>query len=76
MALVSDRYEQEGVAQALAFALMNLTAGVGVLVGSAAGGEIAHLAGDLSAYGLAATACLVSVTALTIPRRGAIRSAV
>jgi MFS family permease len=76
MALVSDRYEQEGIAQSLAFALMNLTAGVGVLVGSAAGGEIAHLAGDLSAYGLAATACLLSVTALTIPRRGAVRSAV
>ena len=54
---------------------MNLTAGVGVLVGSAAGGEIAHLAGDLSAYGFAAAACLATLTALTIYRQGAVRPA-
>ena len=66
MASLSHAYEEAGVVQSAGFALMNLTAGIGIVVGSAAGGEIAHAAGDLTAYALTATACLATFTALTL----------
>jgi MFS family permease len=70
MALTSRAYEDAGVAQVLGFALTGLTFGAGFFVGSAAGGEIAHLAGDVTAYALAAGTCLVTAAALgTSPRR-------
>jgi MFS family permease len=64
MALVSHGYEEAGVAQVLGFALVGLTFGVGFFVGSAAGGAIAHLAGDVTAYALAAGTCLATFVAL------------
>ena len=64
MASLSQAYEDSGIAQVLGFALMNLAGGVGIVVGSAAGGEIAHVAGDMTAYALTATACLATVAAL------------
>jgi DHA1 family solute carrier family 18 vesicular amine transporter 1/2 len=66
MASLSQAYEQAGIAQAVGFALMNLTVGVAIVVGSAAAGEIAHLAGDLTAYGLMVATCLITITGLTI----------
>jgi predicted MFS family arabinose efflux permease len=39
---------------------MGLTFGAGFFIGSAAGGEIANLAGDLTAYLLAAATCLAT----------------
>jgi MFS family permease len=75
MALVSDAYEEEGVTQALGFALMNLTAGVGVVVGSAAGGEVAHLAGDVTAYAVVAAVCLATSSALALQRQPSTRPA-
>lgn len=62
MALLSHAYERAGLTQALGFALMNLTAGAGIIVGAAAGGEIAHLAGDATAYGVTVGACLATLT--------------
>ena len=70
MALVARSYE-EGVAQLLGFALVSLTVGVGFFVGSAVGGEIAHLAGDLVAYSLAAGACLAAAGMLAMRSRPA-----
>jgi MFS family permease len=66
MAALSETYEHAGIAQAFAFALMNLTVGVAIVVGSAAGGEIAHLAGDPTAYALTIAACLATFTALAL----------
>jgi DHA1 family multidrug resistance protein-like MFS transporter len=60
MALVSRAYEEAGIAQVLGFALMSLTTGIGLLAGSAAGGAVAHLAGDWTAYASAAGTCLAT----------------
>jgi predicted MFS family arabinose efflux permease len=68
MASLSQAYEHAGVTQTFAFALMNLTVGIAIVVGSAAGGEIAHLAGDSTAYALTITACLATFTALALQR--------
>ena len=70
MALVARSYE-EGVAQLLGFALVSLTVGIGFFVGSAVGGEIAHLVGDLVAYSLAAGACLAAAGMLVMRSRQA-----
>ena len=67
MAFLSHAYEESGVAQVLGFALMNLAAGIGIVIGSSAGGEIAHLAGDTTSYALTAAACLVTIAALSLP---------
>ena len=64
MALIAHAYEEAGVTPMLGFALMGLIVGIGFFVGSAAGGEIAHLAGDVAAYSLAAGACLAVRVAL------------
>jgi MFS family permease len=69
MAHLSSAYEETGVAQALGFALMSLSAGVGIIAGSAVGGEIAHLAGDATAYGLTAATCLVTFFVLAVHNR-------
>ena len=71
MASLSQGYEHAGIAQALGFALMNLTVGIAVVVGSAAGGEIAHLAGDVTVYAFTIAACLGTFTALTLRARPA-----
>ena len=64
MSYLSQAYEDSGVTQVLGFALMNLAGGVGVVVGSAAGGEVAHIAGDVIAYALTAATCFATVAAL------------
>jgi MFS family permease len=66
MASLSQTYEDAGVSQAFAFALMNLIVGIAILAGSAAGGEIAHLAGDPTAYALTIAACLATFAGLTL----------
>jgi MFS family permease len=60
MALVSSSFERAGVGQSACFALMNLTGGLGVLVGSAAGSAIAARAGDATAYLFVAAICLAT----------------
>ena len=41
----------------------------GFFLGSAVGGEIAHLAGDVTAYAVVAGTCLATVVALAASRR-------
>jgi len=76
MAVVSLVYENAGIAQLFGFALMILTTGVALFVGSAAGGEIAHLAGDSAAYTLAAGLSLATAIALALSRQQSSRAVV
>jgi MFS family permease len=63
MALISRGAERAGVAQGLAFGLMNACWGVGALVGPAAGGALAGAAGDSAPYLILAGLCLATYLA-------------
>jgi MFS family permease len=63
MALISHGAERVGVAQGLAFGLMNACWGVGALVGPAAGGALAGVAGDSTPYVILAGLCLATYLA-------------
>jgi MFS family permease len=63
MGLISHGAEQAGVAQGLAFGLMNACWGVGALVGPAAGGALAGVAGDSAPYVILAGLCLATYLA-------------
>ena len=65
MAVLSQLYEHFGIAQVLGFVLMNVAAGAGLIVGAAAGGAIAELAGDATSYTLVAALSLGTMLALT-----------
>src|SRR5256885_13219034 len=60
LALISRGAERAGLAQGLAFGLMNACWGVGALVGPAAGGALADAAGDSVPYLLLACVCLAT----------------
>lgn len=68
MALASHAYEERGVAQVFAFAFIGLMFASGFFVGSTLGGEVAHLAGDATAYALVASACLATAAMLASRR--------
>lgn len=70
MASMSQEYERAGVAQAVGFSVMNLTVGVAILTGSLVAGEIAQVAGDPTAYAMAIAACLTTIVAISMRRRG------
>jgi MFS family permease len=57
MALLSDAAERMGLAQGLAFGLMNAAWGGGNALGPPLGGALADAAGDALPYGLAAAIC-------------------
>jgi MFS family permease len=57
MALLSDAAERIGLAQGLAFGLMNVAWGAGNALGPALGGALADAAGDALPYALAAIVC-------------------
>jgi MFS family permease len=57
MALVSDTAERNGIAQGLAFGVMNLGWALGAVAGPAAGGALAQTAGDALPYLLLAAIC-------------------
>jgi MFS family permease len=59
--LISDGAERAGLAQGMAFGLMNAAWALGAVVGPAAGGAIASSTGDSAAYLLAAAACAVAL---------------
>jgi MFS family permease len=61
MSLLSEGAERQGVAQGLAFGLMNAAWAVGALGGPALGGTIAEATSDAAAYGLGAAVCLVTL---------------
>jgi MFS family permease len=58
MALVSDSAERNGIAQGLAFGVMNLGWALGAVIGPAAGGALAQSAGDTFPYVLLAVICV------------------
>jgi MFS family permease len=58
MALVSDSAERNGIAQGLAFGVMNLGWALGAVIGPAAGGALAQASSDTLAYLLLAAICL------------------
>ena len=61
--LISDSAERAGVAQGLAFGLMNGAWAVGAALGPAAGGGLADRAGDAPAFALLAGICAVTLAA-------------
>jgi MFS family permease len=67
MAILSEGAERIGLAQGLAFGLMNAAWGAGNWVGPSLGGTLADAAGDALPYALMALVCLV--TLLAVARR-------
>ena len=65
MALLSDGAERAGLAQAIAFGLMNAAWGAGNWVGPSLGGALADAAGDALPYGLMAVVCLATLLVVT-----------
>jgi MFS family permease len=63
MSLTSHRAETAGLAQGLAFGVMNTAWALGELVGPTAGGALAESAGDAAPYALGACLCAVTLAA-------------
>jgi MFS family permease len=63
-ALIADGAERVGLAQGMAFGLMNAAWAVGAMVGPAAGGAIAGAAGDWIPFVLAAGVCVCALAAI------------
>ena len=61
MALLSDGADSAGLAQGLAFGLMNAAWALGNVVGPAAGGALAGIAGDALPYLLLTVICLATL---------------
>lgn len=68
MALISEGADRAGLAQGLAFGLMNAAWAVGNAVGPSAAGFLAEHAGDALPFLLAATLCLVTLVAASARR--------
>jgi MFS family permease len=65
MAILSEGAERIGLAQGLAFGLMNAAWGAGNWVGPSLGGTLADAAGDALPYALMALVCFVTLLAVT-----------
>jgi MFS family permease len=63
MALTSHRAESTGLAQGLAFGIMNTAWAVGALVGPSLGGALAELQGDAAPYLVGAALCGLTLLA-------------
>jgi MFS family permease len=63
-AMLSDGWEAAGVEHGLGFALMNFAWAPGNVLGSAAGGAIADVGGDVASYAVLAGLCLLTLAAL------------
>ena len=63
MSLTSHRAETAGLAQGLAFGVMNTAWALGELVGPSAGGALADSAGDSAPYLVGATLCALTLAA-------------
>ena len=66
MALLSDAADRIGLAQGLAFGLMNLAWGTGNALGLAIGGALAEGAGDALPFALLAAFCLATLASLGV----------
>jgi MFS family permease len=64
MALLSDGAERIGLAQGLAFGLMNAAWGAGNSIGPALGGSLADAAGDALPYALMSGVCVLTLVGL------------
>jgi MFS family permease len=64
IALVSDRAELAGLAQGLAFGVMNTAWAIGALVGPTIGGGLADAFGDAAPYLLCSLLCTVTLIAV------------
>jgi len=69
LALLSDVAESHGVAQGLAFSLVNLAWAAGQTLGSAGSARLAQTAGDAAPFLLLASLCSASGLALAVLRR-------
>jgi MFS family permease len=72
MALTSHRAEAVGLAQGLAFGVMNTAWALGELVGPTAGGALAESYGDAVPYLVGATLCGLTLAA-SYPVAGRVR---
>ena len=63
MSLTSHRAESAGVAQGIAFGVMNTAWAFGELVGPTAGGALAESAGDAAPYLVGAALCAATLAA-------------
>jgi MFS family permease len=63
MSLTSHRAETAGLAQGLAFGVMNTAWAVGELIGPSAGGALADVAGDSAPYLVCAILCALTLAA-------------
>jgi MFS family permease len=63
MSLTSHRAESAGLAQGLAFGVMNTAWALGALVGPTAGGGLAALSSDAVPYSVAACLCVLTLAA-------------
>lgn len=63
-ALIADGAEQTGLAQGMAFGLMNAAWATGALIGPAAGGAIAAASGDIVPFLIAAGLCAGALAAV------------
>jgi MFS family permease len=63
MALTSHRAESTGLAQGLAFGIMNTAWALGALLGPAVGGGLAELQGDATPYLVGAALCGLTLLA-------------
>ncbi len=69
MALLSDAAERIGLAQGLAFGLMNAAWGGGNALGPPIGGALADAGGDALPYSLAALLCAATLVFLLVGTR-------
>ena len=69
MALLADGAERMGLAQGLAFGLLNASWGAGNSVAPPLGGALADAAGDALPYGLMALACALTLVAFSRGRK-------
>ena len=73
IALVSDRAEHAGLAQGLAFGVMNSVWALGALTGPTVGGALADTVGDTGPYLLCSLLCAATLVAISFrvrPRKG------
>jgi MFS family permease len=68
-ALIAEGAEQSGLAQGMAFGLMNAAWASGALVGPAAGGAVAAASGDVVPFLVSAGLCAVALAAVQRVRR-------
>ena len=66
IALVSDRAEMVGLAQGLAFGIMNTAWAAGALVGPTVGGGLADLLGDAAPYLLCSFLCAITLVTISV----------